>query len=322
MIGSPTGLTLRSRYSDITNGVSTPEFERTVSRRLVRRAAVAEVMITDWRRLDDDLFLMYAQLPRAHSFYGPVGGVHDPLLIIELLRQATFLACHAGLEVPLDNSFVMNALDYRIDPAELRVTGEPARLEIFLDGLKRGRRRGTLSDTVSELHYFRDGRPVAQAMAKLSCLRAPVYRRLRGDRAVPPAAPEQPGKLPPPVTPALVGRDGGADVVLSPVPGRGGWLLRIDQSHPVLFDHPVDHVAGMVIIEAMRQAAQFVRQPARVLPVGLDSVFHRFVEFGEDCFVQAEVLAPTPEGDVPVRVLVEQGGALAAEGTVYTRTLS
>jgi hypothetical protein len=274
-------------------------------------------MLTDWRRLDEDLFVMYAQLPRAHIFYRPVGGVHDPLLIVEAARQATFLACHAGLEVPLDSSFLMKGVDYRIDPEALRVTGEPARLEIFLDGLVRGRRRGTLSDMVGELHFFRDGQPAAQVLAKLSCVRAPVYRRLRADHSVPA---ETAGQLPP-VTPALVGRDNGTDVVLSPLPGEAGWLLRVDRDHPVLFDHPIDHVAGMVIIEAMRQAAQFVRQPARVIPVGLDSAFHRFVEFSEDCYVRAEAHAPTANGDVPIHVTVEQGSEITAEATVITRTV-
>jgi hypothetical protein len=283
---------------------------------------------------------MYAQLPRAHSFYGPVGGVHDPLLIVEAARQATFLACHAGMDVPLDSSFLMNGVDYRIDPEALQVTSEPAGLEILVDGLVRGRRRRTLSDMVGELHFFRDGQPAAQVLAKLGCVSAPVYRRLRAGR---PAVPDTSGTaetagtseaagtsgtpdareasaVSTPVTPTLVGRDNGTDVVLSPLPGEAGWLLRVDRNHPVLFDHPIDHVAGMVIIEAMRQAAQFVRQPARVIPVGLDSVFHRFVEFSEDCYVRAEAHAPTANGDVPIHVTVEQGSEITAEGTVITRS--
>ncbi|MFF8732844.1 AfsA-related hotdog domain-containing protein [Streptomyces sp. NPDC015171] len=35
----------------------------------------------------------------------------------------------------------------------------------------------------------------------------------------------------------------------------GRWQLRIEQDHPVLFGHPVDHAPGMLLLEALRQAA-------------------------------------------------------------------
>ncbi|WP_260845011.1 AfsA-related hotdog domain-containing protein [Streptomyces sp. SLBN-31] len=45
------------------------------------------------------------------------------------------------------------------------------------------------------------------------------------------------------------------DVVLSPLGQPHRWQLRVDTRHPVLFDHIVDHVPGMLLIEAARQAA-------------------------------------------------------------------
>ncbi|WP_281275492.1 AfsA-related hotdog domain-containing protein [Saccharothrix australiensis] len=42
--------------------------------------------------------------------------------------------------------------------------------------------------------------------------------------------------------------------MLSPVGRSDSWLPRVDRRHPVLFDHPVDHVPGMALQEAGRQA--------------------------------------------------------------------
>ncbi|MFG2327721.1 AfsA-related hotdog domain-containing protein, partial [Streptomyces sp. NPDC048568] len=60
----------------------------TVPSELVHRAAVAEVMLTDWQRLTETRYTMRAQWPRGHSFFTPLNGNHDPLIAAETIRQA------------------------------------------------------------------------------------------------------------------------------------------------------------------------------------------------------------------------------------------
>ncbi len=56
-----------------------PNLTTTVPKELVHRAAVAEVMLTDWERVDDTRFKVAAQWPRGHSFFTPIDGrYHDP----------------------------------------------------------------------------------------------------------------------------------------------------------------------------------------------------------------------------------------------------
>ncbi|MFE6989647.1 AfsA-related hotdog domain-containing protein, partial [Streptomyces pharetrae] len=80
----------------------------TVPSELVHRAAVAEVLLTGWRRVDDSRFVMTAQWPRGHCFFTPVaGGYHDPLIGCETLRQIGLLLGHAEFGVPFGHQFLV-----------------------------------------------------------------------------------------------------------------------------------------------------------------------------------------------------------------------
>src|SRR3954466_6506532 len=68
----------------------------TVPKEFVHRAAVAEVMLTDWQRTDEAHFKVAAQWPRSHSFFTPSeAGYHDPLIAAETIRQVGTLLGHA-----------------------------------------------------------------------------------------------------------------------------------------------------------------------------------------------------------------------------------
>jgi hypothetical protein len=127
------------------------------------------------------------------------------------------------------------------------------------------------------------------------------------------------GRLPLPVPPPLVGRDRGADVVLAPTGDMKVWEVRSDLNHPVLFDHRVDHLPGMVLVEAMRQAACLATGWPELLVTGLSSRFDRYVEFDQPCLVRAEA-GPAALGGTPVRVVLEQGGGTVAEGELMVRS--
>src|SRR6185437_4278026 len=47
---------------------------RTVPSQYVHRAALAEVLLTDWQPAGEHRFLVRAQWPRAHSLYAPLAG--------------------------------------------------------------------------------------------------------------------------------------------------------------------------------------------------------------------------------------------------------
>ena len=108
------------------------DFERTVARRLVHRAAVAEVFVTDAVVLGDDHFLVGSQWPRDHALYHPDAQRRsDPLLFAETIRQALVYLAHWHYEVPLGHRFVGYDMDFEItDPSALCVGGRPIPVEL------------------------------------------------------------------------------------------------------------------------------------------------------------------------------------------------
>nr|BFD91863.1 hypothetical protein KitaXyl93_32230 [Kitasatospora sp. Xyl93] len=310
--------------------------DRTVSRHLVHRTAVSEVFLTGWRSTGPYGFLLGAQWPRLHGFYRlPGDRYHDPVLLAETIRQAGLLIGHAGFGVPRGHHFVMEDLSYALDGSGLpglAVTTGPASLMLAVDCEDVRMRHGELVSLRVCVDVTRDGRPIGRGTGRLRVVSPASYARLRGPGRRT-AAPRPPA----PAAPELVGRAQPADVVLSPTLAPDTWLLRADATHPVLFDHELDHVPGMLVLEAARQAAQRLRHPEPVVPVELVTSFERYIELDRPCLVRAvpEPIAGPTSGPAagptaapaaagarqPVRVQLLQDGLTAAECLLLTAPL-
>ncbi|WP_055694258.1 ScbA/BarX family gamma-butyrolactone biosynthesis protein [Streptomyces prasinopilosus] len=261
-------------------------FEQTVPRTLVHRAAVSEVLLTGWQTVHDE-HRLGAQWSRAHSYYGSVDGRwHDPMLFAETIRQACLLLAHEALDVPLGFGFLTESTAFEVDEERLRLSrpAHPAHvvLDMRLSHIKR--RGGVVSSYAYDVVAHRDGERLGSGRLRGKCTSQAVYRRLRGERI---------GAGPPhtaiaPVDPRLVGRDDESDVVLGASAGAGAHPLRIVADHPVLFDHPVDHVPGMVLMEAARQAGLLALGAPHGLLVACEAQFRRYVEFHIPCLVATD----------------------------------
>lgn len=140
-----------------------PPLTTTVPRQYVHRTAISEVFLTDWRRAGTDAWVVSAQWPRAHSFYSPVDGLHDPMLLVETMRQASILLSHVAHGVPLDHPIIWQDLHYSLVPEALRVAGTPAEIELHIidhDLVYRGKR---LASARQSYRVLRDGTELAAA---------------------------------------------------------------------------------------------------------------------------------------------------------------
>ncbi|MFI2379162.1 ScbA/BarX family gamma-butyrolactone biosynthesis protein [Streptomyces sp. NPDC018964] len=296
-----------------------PTLTTTVPKEFVHRAAVAEVMLTGWEDKGDRggrgdrRFEVTAQWPRSHSFFTPTpDNRHDPLIVAETIRQAGLLLSHAELGVPLAHRFLMGDLSFTAQPSGLLVGDAPAAvsMDVVCKDIKW---RGSIPSEVRfETVIRRDGRIIATGSAFCTYTSPAVYRRLRGNGLV---AAQRPLPLTAPVPPQNVGRMSPMDVVLSPLNELDCWQLRVNTRHPVLFDHPVDHVPGMLLLEAARQAAAAFLG-GDCLPVGMTSEFTRFAELDEPCLIQICVLPGTADGREHLLVTGRQRGE-----TVFTSTV-
>ncbi|MDF3289565.1 ScbA/BarX family gamma-butyrolactone biosynthesis protein [Streptomyces silvisoli] len=291
------------------------EFTGTAPREYVHRRAIAEVFLTNvWRCVGKDSFALITQWPRAHMLYAPLrGGWYDPMIAVETIRQAGLLIAHAEYGVPLEYQFIVESIELTTHKA-VPVGRLPAELDLQLDADDIKQRGQHLAHMRCTFRFFRGTEKVITGSGTFTCVPVRLYRRLRGARAC--AAPTAP--QPRAVAAETVGRRCEQNVLLAPGRGPRSWQLRVDPLHPVLFDHPVDHMPGMALLEAARQAAEAVTEPG-LLPTRIQVAFERYVEFNAPCWIEAEPEHARSDGTTQVSVIARQNGAPASRITIVMR---
>ncbi|GHF24388.1 ScbA/BarX family gamma-butyrolactone biosynthesis protein [Streptomyces fumanus] len=264
-----------------------------VPQQYVHKLNPAEVLLTAWRETGEQSLAVRGRWPRSHPFYLGGGDEIDPLLFTETVRQTLPLVSHALHDVPLGHHLLWESYDFALEPGAALPPGpdRDVMLHITCSDI---RRRGTRA-TALTLHtrVTHDGTPLGTAVTRFHIQPPAVYRRLRGEYADLESARARALPAPAPLPHRLTGRTRPEDVVLSPAGGATDrWQLRVDLDHPVLFDHPVDHVPGILLLDAARQAARALRHPRPVRTTGMRTRFTRYVELDAPCWVQAEKLGP------------------------------
>jgi len=296
-------------------------FRQTIDRRLVHRAAIAEVLVTDVVRTGAARFQLGVQWPRAHTFYGvDAAGRHDPMLIAETIRQAGLLLSHLGYGLPAGYQFVFLDLDFAVaDAASLHVAGTPTDLAVTVECTDVRERRGVLRSMRVNLALRREGELAAEGSGAVACVEPQRYPALRW-RGAPPRPDAPPAAPPPSVPPAGVDRDDERDVVLGSFGDEppGWWSVRVLTDHPVLFDHPLDHIPGMLQLEAFRQAALLAERRPQDAPPPLLSALRieclRYADLDRIAVCRAE---PKDGGAYAMRLC--QDGEDVAVGEVTLR---
>ncbi|PZT71816.1 MULTISPECIES: ScbA/BarX family gamma-butyrolactone biosynthesis protein [unclassified Streptomyces] len=290
-----------------------PRLTTTVAKEYVHRDSVAEVFLTGCDTRDGVNFSLTGQWPRAHTMFRSLDGAsHDPLQVAETFRQAGIYISHVELGVPLGHKFVMSSITYTTDTTGLRIEAGPTDFDLDTRCTEIVRRRGVASRMAFEFALRRSGRPMASGTGQISVIPPAVYNRLRQNRTV--QQPSAAAGTAPDRTllpPSMVGRTFLTDVVLSAVAGSGSgprWLLTPDLNHPILFDHKGDHVPGMVLLEAARQAACAVMAPHSFVPAAAANHFHQYAELDRPCWIEVTRVEREAHNMVTLEVTGRQDG--------------
>ncbi|QMU70065.1 ScbA/BarX family gamma-butyrolactone biosynthesis protein [Streptacidiphilus sp. P02-A3a] len=287
-------------------------WSRTVPRELVHRLSVAEVLLTDVRRAGRGSFMAAAQWPLSHPTFPRGGtGAHNPLMIVETLRQL-------GIYIPLRyyatsprSHFLITDVSYELDPAAeplVQYGATEVTCLVEMDGLRRAAVSGALSAIRMRARFLAGGRLFAQARGGAQILDAEHYAALRQP---PPCLDGRPPALsavlrPPP---ASLGVAAPQDVML--VVARDG--VRVDPAdprHPYFFDHDSDHVPGVTLMEAARQAVAAQSEGRLRRPVGCSLRALRFTEFSPPAAVECTAYGMT------CVFRIRQGAGLTAAGVL------
>jgi len=268
--------------------------DRTVSRELVHRWSLSEVFLTGYTGLDADRFTCLAQLPLSHAYYRDhvaAGGAHDPLLVLEAARQAMTCAVHAHQGLPRATALL--ALSWRLsvtEPGALACSVRPGELRIDGTVTERRVRGGQVRRLAFEFGLVLDGRPLGRVDMAIGTTPADQYvalRRMQHGGAIPTAFERSAEPAGTPVCPAEVDRENVGNVVLDSAVRDGDGLTAVLSprmfANRSMYDHPYDHVPGMVLTEAARQCALLLSDNGSGggvgrTPVWLSAEFDQFAE--------------------------------------------
>ncbi|WP_405017218.1 hypothetical protein OHV05_09130 [Kitasatospora sp. NBC_00070] len=292
------------------------DYTRTVDRLLVHRDALGEVFLTDLQQIDEGRYLAGAQLPRSHAYYGdhllrPES--YDPLLVLEACRQAGLAGAHRLYDVSAHSKFILTHLSLDIvRPERLGIGPASAQLAMDVTIASRKEREGRVTGLDYLFTLAVDGTVVGTATLGLRFKTPNGYLTLRlnnrNGMALPTSATYPRSTPGTPIPPHLVGRANVENVLLvEPAVTHAGSsaLLRVPARHASLFDHPQDHLPGMVIAEGARQLALFATlelhgmSTAKTAVTGIDIRFTRFGELEDETVLTAETGVRTAPGEAP-----------------------
>ncbi|MEE1930421.1 ScbA/BarX family gamma-butyrolactone biosynthesis protein [Streptomyces sp. TRM 70351] len=279
---SSTGL-ISEAFGDEEGAAGQEHLVRPVPKELVHCWNARHVLPTAASREGDHLFSVAVRWPHSHQLYGPgTAAWCDPQLVGETLRQSGILLAHVGYGLPLGHQLLLQRMTYEVDELALLPVVGGTRLTLrasFHDVVQRG---GVLRSASVTVTLHRGGVQVGTGAFDMQCVPPTVYARLRAAarKSDSPSLPVLPAAVPP----AAVGRVQARDVMLAPGAPHT-WVLRVERDHPVVYDHPLDHVSGMALMEAMCQAARLaVAMPSAAVPA-MDATFVGYVEHDEPCLV-------------------------------------
>ncbi|OII59608.1 hypothetical protein BJP40_13280 [Streptomyces sp. CC53] len=239
--------------------------------------------------------MIAAQLPRVHSYYSDhlaTPAAYDPLLLLEVFRQTSILVAHEHLGVPLGAKFSFNTGEFTVlDTAALEIGPLPGHA-LLTASVTADKRRGDERVGVTlQMRLDVDDRAAAVMTMAIQWMPGEAWDQLRArgraglDLETPRALAHPGGHR---LSPAAVGRRSPANVVLADAASIGRGIVArvvVDQAHPALFDHPLDHIPGALFFEAYRQTALHAAHellglsPERLTLTRCDASFARFGEF-------------------------------------------
>ncbi|MYV99372.1 ScbA/BarX family gamma-butyrolactone biosynthesis protein [Streptomyces sp. SID3343] len=287
-------------------------WSRTVDRESVHRSSVAEVLLTDALPCGGLTFRVAAQWSRSHPSF-PDGGAdrHHPLMVAETLRQIGIHLPLKYFDVSPDAHFLIKDLYFALDPdAEPRLAHGATDVSclVVADDVRVAPDSGRARGVRLRVWFWADGRRFARASGRARFVERQDYAVLRAGRPPAPGAPMS--SVGTRVCPESVGVGRARDVMVSATPSA----LHVDPAdplHPFFFDHGSDHVPGMVLLEAARQAAAWGSGGSAVRPLVVRLRAPRFTEFAPTARVEC-----TWHGTAGVSFRVWQGEVRTAVGAM------
>jgi 2-oxo-3-(phosphooxy)propyl 3-oxoalkanoate synthase len=315
-----------------------------VAREFVHRLAPSQVLLTDVRATGRNEYRAAAQWPRAHPTFDRAGnGRHDPLMVAETLRQLGIYLPLRFYGVAADARLLIEELRFTLNPdtePHARYAGTEITCVVHVDrgdpdgghgaarrsgedhgqshdsddsdggpGARHGTRHGAdcggrLRNLGLRITLSAEGREFARADGVARILSSAAYRAVRSRACGDLSSVPEDARLTA-VDPDRVGATSPQDVLVA-VDARGAVRIApADPYHPFFYDHPSDHITGMILIGAVQQAAALQANEPRLRLRSCTLRALRFTEPGPP---------PTVEIGPAGRFEIRQRGTVTATG--------
>lgn len=304
---------------------------QSVPRQMVHKSALTEVFLTEGIRLEPDHFQCGVQLPRTNMYFNDcLNAYHEMLLLIELFRQASIYVSHEYIEVSIADKFLYVDSDTGIDNRNALLVGEQPTVGV-IDVLivDKYYRRNVLQGVTFDMKLMLDGAVVAHHDGmSIRWMSEELWSRMR-EKGLSRVA-GNPSSRSAPVTPAnprTVGRNLNGNVVIGEDIKDSQTELEADLVIPLnnraIFDHSLDHLPGMLLLEAFRQTALTVAaREMGVLPeeLVLERCSVKFEQFGEfGCRTTCRTYKNNLMVDSENGVICLDGMSIEQEGVVIAK---
>lgn len=208
----------------------------------------------------------------------------------------------------------MPEMAVQLVPGILRDTSRPTEVTAQVKVTDQRKTPNGLADFRAAAFFSIDGQQIATGSAAARIVEPEVYKRFRSGAQTLPAL-VQPI---PSVSPHTVGHTSKWNVVLGHPDRLGRWPLRVDTSNPILFDHPLDHVPGVLLIEAVRQVLRLELRNPRLDFVDFEARFLALIglEIGAEVVLESLV---EHQHVVPAVVNVQTEGGVAMRAVAHVK---
>lgn len=259
------------------------------------------------KRFDEAVLVRRTRRLSAHEMSfelrKPVGAQGElSMAVSEWTRQVVIACAHHHFAVPLGWAFVMRRLTVQIEGRGAQ-DGRVPDADIAVSRVVE--RSGALRSLDARVTFRVDGRIVARGFGDLQVLPPGVYTRMRRHA---------------PISSGLEPAPPGSAALSIVAKGSGIWQIRFDPHDPFYFDHPLDHIPGMLLVSALRSVALRESRLAADDLRSFDGVFCRFAELTEPLDVHVTEHAVRFDEDafeMEIRNLREQTVATA---TIHARS--
>lgn len=245
-----------------------------IERSLIHKTSQTQVLLVSAERKSDGSLELGVALSPGHPF-APTIPTGSTLLGIELMRQCAIAFAHLAAGVPRGWAFLMNELTFTWEGESVPTRREhfDGHVNVSLHAVKM--RREEVSDLQLKAAYVSGGVILGSGCGDLSCLPPRAYQAIRRNA--------------PPVTNVDTGPHG---TVLADICQDAAALearLVWNRQDQFIFDHPSDHLSGMLLASGLLQVHQLLTG-SQALALSLRC--ETFGEYDAPVLVSGSVAAP------------------------------